>query len=264
MAEVALGEAFVDVGVEDIDPDVASSLLSLAALNGVNYKKLAELWESYVMSGVRTSTTSVQPDQLKPFGEYVRKAVAEEAGEEEDEEMVAAPPARTPLFAQKTAAAGAAARTPAAAPAPARTPAQQARHALRVYSLRLRACAAADTACPCSCFRARVAQAPAGATAFSARGSRMQPTPALNGHLAEAAPLGEDDPPRCEVALAAPELAALGSRYMRERLEDRVEYIEARALPVRCSCALVALIAAAAPHSVLRIVVRVTRCAPAR
>jgi hypothetical protein len=132
MAEVALNEAFADMGVDDIDPDVASGLLSLAALNGVNYKTLAQLWESYVVTGVRTSATRVQPDQLKPFGEYVRKAVAQEAAEEEDEEMVAAPPARTPLFAQKTAAG--AARTPAAAAARTPAPAQQARHALRRHA----------------------------------------------------------------------------------------------------------------------------------
>jgi hypothetical protein len=94
----------------------------------------------------------------------------------------------------------------------------------------------------------------------------MQPTPALNAHLAEAAPLGENDPPRCEVALAATE-PALGSRYMRERLEDRVEYIEARFSRERlCAGGAVAAMALlardAAPRWCCSASLRARYCAP--
>ena len=56
----------------------------------------------------------------------------------------------------------------------------------------------------------------------------MQAAPALNGHLPEAAPAPAGDAARCGVALVGPDPAALGERFMRERLEDRVDYIEAR------------------------------------
>jgi hypothetical protein len=66
----------------------------------------------------------------------------------------------------------------------------------------------------------------------------MQAAPALNGHLPECAPGAESDPPRCELALAPPpDAAELGSRYMRERIEDRVDYIEARLPRSATACA---------------------------
>ena len=57
----------------------------------------------------------------------------------------------------------------------------------------------------------------------------MQSAPALNGHLPEVAAGSLDAPPRCEVAIEGPDEAAMGARYMRERLEDRADYIEASA-----------------------------------
>lgn len=56
----------------------------------------------------------------------------------------------------------------------------------------------------------------------------MQSAPALNGHLPEVAPGPLDAPPRCELALEGPEEGAMGARFMRERLEDRADYIEVR------------------------------------
>jgi hypothetical protein len=57
----------------------------------------------------------------------------------------------------------------------------------------------------------------------------MQSAPALNGHLPEVGAGPLDAPPRCEVVIEGPDEAAMGARYMRERLEDRADYIEASA-----------------------------------
>jgi hypothetical protein len=73
----------------------------------------------------------------------------------------------------------------------------------------------------------------------------MQSAPALNGHLPEVAPAPVDAPPRCALAVEGPDEAAMGARFMRERLEDRADYIEARSCfhalhaPSRDACARV-------------------------
>jgi hypothetical protein len=97
----ALHEAFEDVGVPSLDPDVAADLLSLAVHHGVSETELAQMWEAFVTPGGPGATsagTIVQAAQLERFGAYVKAA---SAGQEEEE---AAPPpvfARTPLTAAK-------------------------------------------------------------------------------------------------------------------------------------------------------------------
>ena len=209
MERDALSDAFADVGVTSLTADVASDLLSLAVHHGLSATQLAQMWEAYATRLPAATAATVPRAQVQPFGAFVKK----EAPAEEEEPVPVF--ARTPAFAPQSAAA----RTPAAAlPTPAALPQVRDRRPARPAAPELTRRAAPG------------AQAMGGATAFSARGARMQSAPALNGHLPEVAAGPLDAPPRCEVVIEGPDEAAMGARYMRERLEDRANYIEASAL----------------------------------
>ena len=125
MERDALADAFADVGVTSLTPDVASDLLSLAVHHGLSTTQLAQMWEAYATRLPAATAATVPRAQVQPFGAFVKK----EAPAEEEEPAPAF--ARTPAFAPQSAAA----RTPAAAlPTPAAVPQardrRDARHAV--------------------------------------------------------------------------------------------------------------------------------------
>jgi DNA polymerase alpha subunit B len=201
--EQGLCAAFADVCGATLSPEAASGLLQLAREYRLDGRGLASRWETFCTSAQHSGTAdgSVPVAALGPFTAWL-----EQQG----------------LSRRAAPSAGRKAVAPAQAPAPAPAP------------------AAAQTALPAKVCPASPAAATAGltpplyapkqpaGTAFAARGAKLQAEAVLNGHL----PQGGVRPPSApalRIVLRSEDPGAqAGARFMHERTEARVDWLESR------------------------------------